>query len=249
MTRIVALAALAIVLSCGAVPAQEQPNAAALLIDRSIRHHDPGGVWETRRIRIEMETKFSSAQAGRFGSRNSRAVLYLAPAHGEFRYAKDSSKEKFELLLRHGVASLVSGDSASASDRNRESLLARAPGYRDYFEYLFGLPMKLRDPGTIVDPDVDTVDFAGRSVSRIRVTYEPEVGKNTWYFYFDPVTAALVGCRFYTVESKNDGEYITFEEEIVDEASGLRLPKIRAWYFNRDDSHLATDTITAMAVH
>ncbi len=78
------------------------------------------------------------------------------------------------------------------------------------------------------------------------MTYDPDVGGDTWYFYFVPDTFALVGYRFYHDESKNDGEYITLDEEIVDEASGLRLPKVRAWYYNSDGAHLATDDIVSI---
>ncbi len=31
------------------------------------------------------------------------------------------------------------------------------------------------------------------------------------------------------------------------EASGLRLPKRRAWYTHQGDRHLGTDTLTALA--
>jgi len=108
------------------------------------------------------------------------------------------------------------------------------------------MPMKLTDPGAIVDPKAGIVEFQGRDVYRVRVTYDPEVGSHTWYFYFDPETYALVGYRFFKDESKNDGEYIAFEGEVVDEATGVRLPKTRAWYYNDGDGHLATDDITSI---
>jgi len=59
---------------------------------------------------------------------------------------------------------------------------------------------------------------------------------------------ALVGYRFYHSESDNDGEYIPFEGEIVDEATGLRLPSTRTWYYNNGDGHLATDQIVSIVV-
>ena len=34
--------------------------------------------------------------------------------------------------------------------------------------------MKLRDPGTIIDPDVTSTDFMGRRVSAIRLTCDGE---------------------------------------------------------------------------
>ena len=84
-----------------------------------------------------------------------------------------------------------------------------------------------------------------RPVLSLRVTYDPEVGVDTWYLYFDPDTSALVGYRFYHDESANDGEYIVLEGEV---SSGtLRLPKARTWYTHGDDRLLGTDTLTSLA--
>lgn len=74
--------------------------------------------------------------------------------------------------------------------------------------------MKLRDPGTRLDPTVRRTTFNERQVPVLRVTYAEEVGKDIWYFYVDPETWALTGCRFFHDESKNDGEYIAYEGEI-----------------------------------
>ena len=142
---------------------------------------------------------------------------------------------------------LVNG-SARVSDEDKERLsLREATLYRDYCEYLYGMPMKLRDPGAVFDPRVPSVRFNTRAAWELKVTYEPETGEDTWYFYFDRETFALIGYKFHKDESKNDGEYITFEGEITDETSGLRLPKTRAWYYNADDVYLATDDIVSIS--
>ena len=47
--------------------------------------------------------------------------------------------------------------------------------------------------------------------------------------------------QFFREESKNDGEYIllTGEETI----SGIKMPKNRAWYMNKDNKYLGTDIL------
>jgi hypothetical protein len=152
-----------------------------------------------------------------------------------------------EISLVRGEGSVSVNGSADVPDAEKERLgLAEPELYRDYCEYLYLMPMKLRDPGTHLDSHAHRASFNGREVWQVKVTYSPEVGEHTWYFYFDVETSALVGYRFYKDETKNDGEYITFEGEVVDEGSGLRLPKMRAWYYNADDGHLATDDITSI---
>ena len=66
----------------------------------------------------------------------------------------------------------------------------------------------------------------------------------TWYFYFDQLTSALLGYRFFHDQSKNDGEYITLRDVAV--LGELRLPKTRSWYTNEDDKYLGTDTLTSV---
>ena len=50
-----------------------------------------------------------------------------------------------------------------------------------------------------------------------------------------------MGYRFFHDEPRNDGEYVTLEGEVA--IDGLRIPKTRAWYYNRDDGYLGTDTL------
>ena len=108
--------------------------------------------------------------------------------------------------------------------------------------YLYGLPMKLKDPGTILDPVVKRKKFKEKEYLVLKVTYEESVGKDTWYFYFNPLTFAMEVYQFFKDESKNDGEYILLNDEILVE--GIKMPKNRSWYFNSNDKFLATDRLS-----
>ena len=48
--------------------------------------------------------------------------------------------------------------------------------------------------------------------------------------------------QFYHDEGKNDGEYILLSE--MEQVGGIKMPKVRAWYYNKDDKYLGTDTMT-----
>lgn len=105
--------------------------------------------------------------------------------------------------------------------------------------------MKLKDPGTLLKSAVERKEFLGKTYLVLKVKYEEGVGKDSWYFYFDPKTYALKVYQFYHDETKNDGEYILLSEEAI--FSGIKIPKIRAWYMNKDRSYLATDTLTKIS--
>ena len=113
---------------------------------------------------------------------------------------------------------------------------------RDLF--LWGLPMKLTDPGTRLDPKVKETRFEGKAVYELRVTYDQSVGSDTWYFFFGRETCALVGHRFHHDESAGDGEYTVLTDEIT--GQGLRLPRIRRWYTNKDGKPVITHTLLAI---
>jgi len=197
---------------------------------------------------LGVHTTYSEELAKRVGGSQVELEILLSPAHEEFSYTKQSGDDIIEIAVRQGQGSVTVNGSADVSEEDRERLrLREATLYRDYCEYLYGMPMKLRDPGVILPSQVESTRFIGREVWSLRVTYDPEVGADIWYFYFDQTTFALIGYRFYHDESLNDGEYITLTDEVVDEISGLRLPKKRAWYYNADDRHLATDDIVKMS--
>jgi hypothetical protein len=46
--------------------------------------------------------------------------------------------------------------------------------------------MKLKDSGTIIDPEVQRKDIFGKDCLEVRVTYEAEVGGRHLVFLFQP---------------------------------------------------------------
>ena len=225
-------------LSAGA----EQAPAAAEILDRSIAYHDPGDLWNRSRFRLEIrETRPDG------GERKTRIQF-------------DNSQNAFEILTqREGrlIEGLLADDdcvhtldgSLEFSDEERQEFrltCERLRWIRDYYTYLWGLPMKLRDPGTRLDPQATAAEYQEQSVWSIRVTYDEAVGSDTWYFYFDRRTFALVGYRFYHNEADNDGEYILLADEI--ESDGLRIPARRSWYTHAEDRHLGDDILTEIEI-
>jgi hypothetical protein len=93
---------------------------------------------------------------------------------------------------------------------------------------------------------VKEATFDERPAYELEVTYDAEVGSDSWYFYLDKETKALVGYRFYHDKTANDGEYITLEGEAT--GAGIRLPRERKWYRHQDGGFLGTDTIRSIAV-
>ena len=94
---------------------------------------------------------------------------------------------------------------------------------RDYYTYLYGLPMKLKDLEQFLIQLLKEKNLKKKEYLVLKVTYEESVGKDTWYFYFNPLTYAMEVYQFFKDESKNDGEYIILEDIV--EVSGIKMPK------------------------
>ena len=127
--------------------------------------------------------------------------------------------------------------------KNRYNLnCERANMYKNYYTYLYGLPMKLKDDGTIIHPKVERKKFQGKEYLVLKATYNKQVGKDTWYFYFNPKTYAMEVYQFFK-EKKDSGEYILLSGlEIIND---IKMPKNRAWYYNKNDGYLGTDILTS----
>ena len=207
------------------------------VIERSISYHDP-----------EMQIT------------DSEVVMSFVETRpkGEDRNTKISfniKKETFQMAnIRDGISMnsrmdkgkveiLVDGKKEYSNDIMEKYRLnpERIAMMKNYYQYLWLMPMKLMDPGTIIDSEVKKVDFFGKELLQIKISYSPEVGKDVWYFYFNPESYAMQGYRFYHDESKNDGEYILLEDEAV--FNNVRLPKKRTWYTHKEDKLLGTDIL------
>ncbi len=226
--------------------AAEAPTSAEQVLARSIHYHDPAGVWGQKSLALDLRSTrpdnpdrlervtiaTADQQFSIVGGRGTQVERYLSGGHCRFKVegsADYSEEQAKELRL----------------DCDRLKMM------RNYHTYLWGLPMKLRDPGTRIDPEAKETTFDGRHALALRVSYDEEVGQDLWYFYFDPETAALIGYRFYHDEAANDGEYITLAGESELWLAGkllLRIPQERTWYTHKEDKLLGTDILVKLSV-
>jgi hypothetical protein len=214
---------------------------ATALLERSIAYHDPDGRWARGAFKfIELASRPDGS-----GHRN---VLRFDNARGRFELETSVDDRAVTLVVENDtVAVRLDGRSnLSAAELERYRLTsAQVLSRRNKDLYLWGLPMKLKDPGTRLDPRVTETDFEGRAVYQLRVTYDASVGSDTWYFFLDRETCALVGHRFHHDEAAGDGEYAVLSEEIS--SQGLRLPRVRQWYTNKEKAPVITHTILSLS--
>ena len=228
---------LVVFLLSGVSQTFSQNITATQLLDKAIQYHDPQNNW-TRfdgKFNIVMETPKSSDRKSYIHLNVPKQIFELEVQMDGVKYAYHFEKETCTTLLN-------GSNQISEEDRKEYRLTCeRGSLMRDYYTYLYGLPMKLKDPGANLVKTVERRVFKGKEYLVLKVVYDENVGDDVWYFYFDPTTFAMEVYQFYHDEKKGDGEYILLKD--LAEIDGIKMPKIRAWYYNSDDTYLGTDTL------
>jgi hypothetical protein len=218
MTKLHSLTSLALILlGTSIASAQTTPEA---VLAKAARYHDPQHEWPT----LKATFHFTETRPDGEGSSSSMVL------DNERTYMKVDmgGKESYEITV--DSAKVLSGD----KDPERGLRI------RNYFLYLWGLPMKLYDEGTPFDPKVTTAEVNGITCDVIRVAYE----KDTWYFSIDQTTGRMVQYKFYQDETAGKGEVITLEGEI--KLRGLTIPQKRNWYTLPAKKYLGTDILSRL---
>ena len=241
-TWLLLLTLVMVSLGCAQPAAEEAPAEASGplsgsdLLDRMIAFHDPQGAWPAARVALGLEESRPD------GTVRKTSVIIDKPSASTLIETQREGLDVSMSVVGEQAEATVGG--AAPTDEQAESLRLTSDQVlrmRNYYVYLYGLPMKLRDPGTLVDPVTTAGEFQGREAVVLRITYEPDVGGDTWLFYADPETYEMFGYRFFHDEQLGDGEYIVLEG--LAEVGGMRLPASRTWYMNQDDKLLGTDSI------
>lgn len=205
------------------------------LLEKAIQYHDPNGNWETFNgtLNVTMKTPKNP-------NRDSEIKINLPE---EYFYVKALRGENTtEYTVDKNICTIKFNGKKPSEEEKKEHKLSckRASLYKNYYTYLYGLPMKLKDNGTIIHNKVERKNFKGKEYLVLKATYNKEVGKDTWYFYFNPKTYAMEVYQFFK-DKPNSGEYILLTD--IATVNGIKMPKNRAWYYNKDNGYLGTDIL------
>ena len=224
------------------ITAFSQNLTGAQLLDNALEYHDPNNNWSTfvGELNVTMETPNNP-------NRYTEIKINLPEEYFYSKATRDTITTEF-VLDKDNCEIFFNGSTNFSEEIAKKNRLSceRANMYKNYYTYLYGLPMKLKDNGTIIHEDVERKTFKGKEYLVLKATYKEDIGKDIWYFYFNPETYAMEIYQFYRMDDngiqKNDtGEYILLTEE--ETISDIKMPKNRAWYTNKEDKLLGTDIL------
>ena len=156
------------------------------LLDKAIQYHDPNGVWETFQ-----GTFFVTIETPNKPNRDSEIKIDLPNEYFSLKWAREYLGAEYYLNKGQCQIQFSKKNPTPEEEKNYRLDCDGAKLYKNYYTYLYGLPMKLKDKGTNIDEKVERRTFKGKEYLVLKVTYDQEVGKDTWFFYFDPKTYAM----------------------------------------------------------
>jgi len=214
---------------------------AKTVLNNAISYHDPNNNWQTFNDKFTVVMTMPDQP-----KRTSNIAINLPRDYFFVDATKDTVTTTYTVDKTTCIMTYNGKTIDSSTAKAKKMSCDRATLYKNYYTYLYGLPMKLKDEGTHLDPNIEKKMFKGKPYLVLKVTYDETVGNDVWYFYFDPETFAMEVYQFYKTDENgnikpNSGEYILLSEEAI--INGIKMPKVRAWYYNKDDKYLGTDTL------
>ncbi len=212
-----------------------QELTSAELLEKAITYHDPNNQWVSFNgdLQVTMTTATGSPRV-------SDIKINLPQEHFSVTAKRDTVTTTYTLNKEVCTTSIK-----EQPEKGQRTPCETAMLYKNYYTYLYGLPMKLNDKGTNISETIERKTFKGKEYLVLEAKYDEEVGSDVWYFYFDPKTYAMEIYQFFKTENgivkKDSGEYILLSNE--QEIEGIKMPKNRAWYYNKDDNYLGTDNL------
>jgi len=254
--RLLIFFVLGVLVTLGVVRAAgESEGSARDLVARSIAYHG-GEIYTSARSELLLCSKSGCSRLE--VERDGGLYEYCATTkieEGERRVCATNDRvEEFvdgELVIGR-VAAGESGPPGSPADEARERQLRDWVMARVYFVFL---PSRLEDPSVRLE-DLGSEDWEGRSLRKIKVTFEPGTSTDSddeFLYWFDPATARLEqfaysyernggGLRFRRLTNyRREGGILFFDQEnFGTEGPGLTVEKITSVYVEEAMRHVST---------
>lgn len=207
------------------------------LLNKTLEYHDPEDNWPKLKTRLYLSSADTAGKEHHFEIELDNTTGYFAHiSHPDGKeVVKGISGKGKEFFLLDGKEEI------SEEERQKYELTTEALNWvHSFYGYLYGLPMKLTDEGVNVNDAENTEELDGETYKVLQVNYDPSVGSDNWFFYLHPETHAMKAYRFNHGDPKS-GEYILLEQELL--VDGIKIPKIRKWYWNNTNKYIGTDTL------
>ena len=178
----IAICCILLIVSCQSIV----PDKVTALVNQSIDAHGGMEKWQSLDTMIYKKkiTLYNQEEKVRKYIEQQHNYSLSSNLKGSYSYF-DSIK--YEVIFDGESAYKVIGDSIKAPDDSAFNSFNSA-------YYVLNMPWKLLDEGANSTYEgLDTL-FSGQVVESIKVEYTSGTSKDTWWYYFDPVSQRVVAC-------------------------------------------------------
>lgn len=206
------------------------------LLNKALSYHDPEHKWPTLKTRLYLNHVDKAGKKHNFEIELDNSTGYFAHiSHIDDKEVVKGYADGKEFYLLDGKQEI------SKEDRKNYKLTPESLEWvHSFYPYLYELPMKLTDEGVKITEAEKVEDVEGEKCKVLEVDFDPSVGSDNWFFYFEPKTFVMKAYSFNHGDPTS-GEYILLEEEEIVE--GIKMPKIRKWYWNKNKEYIGTDIL------
>lgn len=222
-------------------PYTKAPQTAQEWIDYSISYHDPKNNWHKFKSDI---SSFSKVDRGGESLQESTRHFSFDNSSSSFGIDMDVQDLPLSVSINNDHCQTVwEKKELTAEEQERYITDCKfGENYRNYYRYLIGLPMVLKDESTIVNPTVDDENINGKLYKKITVNYAPVSENPTWEFFIDPSDGKLVRSIFTRYDENNEvtgGEILDYPDHQL--FQGMQLRTKMLWYY-LNEKFLADET-------
>lgn len=176
------------------------------IVDASIKFHDPENKWSALNADFVFESKFETNDS----VPEELHININVPENG-FQYT--NLDRKIDITYNQDSCEVLKGTGTCGGFR----------WTKNFYTYVWGLPMKLKDSATVVKPKYTLDTIQNIPLYVISVPYE----KENFKFYFDQKSFEIKFFGFVKNGGLSKGEFIRLSG--LYEYEGIKFPKHKRW--------------------
>ena len=205
---------------------------AKTLINKSIEFHDPDGKWRNLNIKYQVTSEKGAVQINVQNNKGSMEWTEKL-ATGDSLTGGFKSDSCFVKL---------NGKSIPTTGKLENFLLDcdQIINRSNYWLFMYGLPMKLKDFDIKEVQEPRMVSFLGNDYLMIEVKYKSSKD-SFWKFYFDPKSYRFSIAQYFHNALGSESEYIVFKDNIT--LGGIKMAKKRIWHLFPKRELIGTETL------
>lgn len=189
------------------------------ILEKTIDYHDPKGEWNQANVELSLLSQSV------FSEQNKELIhLGIDVPNDSFSYSNTFRNEQ------------VSYAGVECVSESKQGLCAEKQWTKNFYTYIWGLPMKLKDKGTELNSNVIDTVFFEIPCYALNVKYEAE----NWLYFVNKKSFQLEGFQFIFNKDATKGEVV--RNLGTTKLSTINIPSERIWY-DLKGKELGTDIV------